>query len=364
MFYLKYNFEIIKTLRPKINSDAYINFRRIEVELCNESIYVNKYPEMKKNYDLSKYLCIKPNQNIIINGRYGDSINEYNSLNIYFMICTDLKCEKEEKEIESNKLLYNSFLSIHYLYNNIDYNYTYPLSKRFRNENFQISPFVFKKFLSNLSYFSDQGFFLTYQKQNSLFIVAHLYLYFVEKNSNNTKIIIDELEYHKILVISFSCADYLIIYRRLYIEMSEIFGKIGGCIDFIFIICNTIVKYCSKKNLIVDITDNLIYKQNINKYNQNHTLSNVSKFVKQENLAKPFFDSTSHFINIKKNLKKDLTRIIKLNNNQNSNSLENNKSNNNQNNNENINNSLNKFKNTKFLKFVNQRIVNQYPQKC
>jgi len=362
-----YNITVfIKTLTPINNSDAFINFKRLELEMCNESIYVNKYPEMKKNYDLSKYLCIKPNQSIIINGRYGDSINEYNSLNIYFMICTDFKCQNVEIIEEANKLLYNSFLSIHYLYNNIDhYNYKNPLSKIFRNENFQISPIVFKKFLyyfTNMTYISDQGVFLTSQKQYSSFIFDHLYLDFVGRNNNNTKIIINQLEYSRILQISISCGDYPIIYKRDYLEITEIFSKIGGSIDFIFIVCNAITNYFSKKSLIVDITDNLIYKKNINDY-QNQQISNISKFVKQETLPKPFFNSASHFINIEKKLKINLNSKNKLNYININNNLENNKCNNNQNNNDYKINYPNIFNNSKFLKFVNQRITSQYPQK-
>ena len=363
-----YNITVfIKTVRPITNSDTYINFKRIELELCNESIYVNQYPQMKKYYDLSKYLCIKPNQNIIINGRYGDSINEYNSLNIYFLIYNDFTNENIEKQNEANKLLYNSFLSIHYLYNIIDhYNYTNPLSKKFRNENFQISPFVFKKFLyyfSNLTYISSQGMFSNSQIQYSSFLFDHLYLDFVENNNNNTKIKINELEYNKILEISLTCADYPIIYKRIYVVFTEIFSEIGGCIDFIYIICNIITKYFSKKSLIVDITDNLIYKKTINDYNQNQKLNNASKLLKQETLAKPLFDFTSQFINIEKKLKIDLNSKNKLNNIKNDNNLENNNSKSIQNNNENLINTPNRLRNTKFLKVINQRKISQYPQK-
>ena len=66
-----------RTLIPINNSDGYVTLKRLELEYCNESIYQYEYPEMKK-YDLSKYFCIKPNQNIEINGRYGDSINGFN----------------------------------------------------------------------------------------------------------------------------------------------------------------------------------------------------------------------------------------------------------------------------------------------
>ncbi len=364
----------MKTLIPLNYSDVSIKYKRLELELCNESIYVNEYPEMKQNYDLSNYLCIKPNQSIIINGRYGDTINEYNSLNIYFMICTDSKCEDIELLEEANQFLYNSFISIDFLYDNIDhYNYNNPLSKIFRSINFQISPIVFKKFLyffSNMSYITEEGIFFTSHKKYSSFVFDHLYLDFVGRNNNDTSMFIDGLEYSRLVQISFSCADYPIIYKRDYLDFTEIFSKIGGCIDFIVIVCNSITKYFSKKNLIVDITDNLIFKKNRidYKYNNNH----ISKFISQNNLSKPFNDYTTkdNIINSEKKLKINVnTKNIFS---KNYISLENNNSNiSNKNKNEirNKENNLDKinksyiFKNTQLRKFINQNITNQYPQK-
>ena len=61
------------------------------------------------------------------------------------MICTDNKCEDIELIDEAKEFLYNLFISIDYLYDNIDhYNYKNPLSTIFRSVNFQISPTVFK----------------------------------------------------------------------------------------------------------------------------------------------------------------------------------------------------------------------------
>ena len=65
------------------NINYHSHYSRIELEICENSIYKNKYPEMKK-YDLSKYFCIKPNQNIELNGRHGDLIKGFISLNLFF----------------------------------------------------------------------------------------------------------------------------------------------------------------------------------------------------------------------------------------------------------------------------------------
>ena len=128
------------------NNNYHIHYSRIELELCENSIYKTKYPDMKK-YDLSKFLCIKPNQKIELSGRHGDLIKGFKSLNIFFGY--------NEKLIENNLTLYKdfnkvingSYLSIIYLSDVIDhYSYKNPINKDFRNEIFQINSFSYKSF--------------------------------------------------------------------------------------------------------------------------------------------------------------------------------------------------------------------------
>ena len=277
-----------QSLTPINNSEALISYSRLELEYCNESIYKNKYPEMKK-YNLSKYLCIKPNQNLTIKGRYGDTINNYNSINIYFSVCITDDCIKNNDLNELYNILYNSYFSMHYLYDTIDhYNYSSPFNKAFRNENFQISPIVFKKFLyyfSSIKYISDNGILFVKERKFKSYTFDHLYLDFVGRNNTDSTTSYDEKNFSKIIQISLSCADYSVIYRRNYLKITDIFSQIGGLIDFIFIVFNSIKIYFSRKSLIVDISNNLVFNDSTN-YIKNENEPKISKFINVNDSSK------------------------------------------------------------------------------
>ncbi len=283
-----------KSLTPINNSDAVISYSRLELEYCNESIYKNKYPEMKR-YNLSKYLCVKPNQNLEIKGRYGDTINNYNSINIYFSVCISDDCMNNNNKKEIYKILGNSYFSMHYLYDTIDhYNYSFPFNKAFRNENFQISSNVFKKFLyyfSSIKYISDNGILFIKEKKYKSYTFDHVYLDFVGRNNLDSTTSYDNKNFSKIIQISLSCADYSVIYRRKYLKITEIFSQIGGLIDFIFIVFNSITIYFSRKSLIVDISNNLVF----NDYSNNIKNGNykISKFISFNDNSKKQFGNNS-----------------------------------------------------------------------
>ena len=69
--------------------------------------------------------------------------------------------------------------------------------------------------------------------------------------------------------------DYIEIYKRVYLKITDVCAIIGGWIDFLFIIFQFISQYFSHKTLIGDITSNLICndaKISIN-YNNNKILN-------------------------------------------------------------------------------------------
>ena len=275
----------IKTLNPVNNSFSNINFTRIEIESCLNSEYIKLYPDMKQ-YNLEKYLCIKPNQNIELRGRYGDSINGFSSLNIYFGHCISVECLQNRLN-EINNVLTNSYLSVIYLSDVIDhYNYKEPLVKTFRSENFEMTPLSFKKYIyyfSSMIYMSDNGLFLNKYKKYYSFMFDHIHLDFVGRNNSDSEMYYDNNFYSMTFQISFSCADYPVIFNRKYLKIQDIFSQIGGFIDFIYIVCNFITIYISKKNLVVDIADSLVCLECVNACTKNYLNVgyNISKFIKK-----------------------------------------------------------------------------------
>ena len=74
-----------------------IEYNEILMEFCNNSYYIKKYNIIQK-YNLSHYLCVKPNQNLSLFGRHRDFINGYSTINFFL-----------KKLIEDNSFLNNQF---------------------------------------------------------------------------------------------------------------------------------------------------------------------------------------------------------------------------------------------------------------
>jgi hypothetical protein len=139
-----------------------------------------------------------------------------------------------------------------------------------------------------MKYISDNGILFIKEKKYKSFTFDHLYLDFVGRNNSDSTTIYDNKKFSKIIQISLSCADYSIVYNRNYLKITEIFSNIGGLIDFIFIVCNAITIYFSRKNLIVDISNNLVCNKCIDACTKFHNNSfyNISKFIRKENFKK------------------------------------------------------------------------------
>ena len=280
----------IKTLIPNDSKGVEIIYSRIELENCSNSEYRKKYPAIEK-YDLSKFTCIKPNQSIILYGRYGDSTNGFRSLNLFFGQCISEECLKKNLS-EFNDVLYNSYLSVVYLSDVIEnYNYTNPLIKEFRSETFQITPLSFKKYIyyfSSLVYMSNNGLMFNKYKNYSSFIFDHIHLDFVGRNNTDSVMTFDNQLFSMIFQFTFSSADYPIIYYREYLKIQDIFSKIGGFIDFVYIICNAITIYISRKSLVVDITDTLVSHECLNACTRKNKKDeyNISKYTNPDKNSK------------------------------------------------------------------------------
>jgi hypothetical protein len=91
----------------------------------------------------------------------------------------------------------------------------------------------------------------------------------------------DKKNYTMIFKLSYSCTEFPIIYHRIYLKIQDIISKIGGSINFIFIVFNYITKYFSRKNFVVDITDTLVCHNCINNCTKNCKKENnkISKFI-------------------------------------------------------------------------------------
>jgi hypothetical protein len=250
----------LKIFKTKINEENkkidIVEFIDIEMEYCNISSYIHKYKDIQK-YNLSNYLCVKPNQNLSLMGRYRDFINGYSTINFFL-----------KKLIDENDFLNNNFFSLIYLSEAIDNDEkNNPIIKKFRSENFQITLDSYKKFFysfSPLIYFSKEGFFVHIKKKYKSFLFNNIQLDFLSDNDNDYGSDDKSLNLIKII---FTSTDYLNEVTRKYLNFYEMCSKIGGIFEFFIGIFNFIAQYFSRKSLVVDFVNKLIFSNNNNRNN-------------------------------------------------------------------------------------------------
>lgn len=239
------------------NNENFINFKSIEYENCIYSKYINKYPQIN-NYNLSNYYCLKSNQEMTIYGKYGDVYNKFQCLSILIS-----KYDSSEYEnIIENESNINPYLNLIFLSNIIQhYNYHNPINNSIQTEFFKINKNLFKKIIysfNHILYKSNEGILLNKIKNIQSFNLKNIFIDFYENEEKEVKNIINGIKYKNIIQIIFSCSDDSIEYIRNYIKINDIISDIGGNIQILLLICKFIVNYFSKKNIIIDISNNLI----------------------------------------------------------------------------------------------------------
>ena len=267
-FLLDYPYKISIWRNNYLTSNEII-YEQLELENCNNSIYLKKYFEMSY-FNLSNYVCIKPNQNVTIYGRYADLLNGFQSIDIYFSKCIDETCT-----IKSDISLDDYFFSMIYLSNIIDHqNYSQPILKQFRSENFFIDTSILKKFLyyfTPLNYESNNGIIFNTIKKYISFKFDFFIFDTINNNLNASQILINGKKYSHILEISITCNDFPLKISRNYLKLFDVCSIIGGCIDFTTLISNFIVTYFSKKSFCIDFTNSFVNKKyvdaNLGKFN-------------------------------------------------------------------------------------------------
>ena len=277
------------------SSNDYI-VEQIKFENCTNSPFIKQYPNLLR-FPISNYLCVEPNQNLSIFGRYGDFLNGFQSINIFVNECTDKNCTFDY-DIDINDYL----LQIIYLSNIIDHqNYHNPVQEKFRDENVFVDTSHFKKYLYYLTpfvYESNTGYFLDFFKQIFAYQFDHFALDIINKDNNSSKLFVNGNNYTHLLQLAITCSDYPLKVTRTYLKLMDIFPIIGGCIDFMFMIFKFITLYFTKKTFFNDIANFLINKTNFDFYStvfpssmyitnpRSKILPNTSLYNKNNNISK------------------------------------------------------------------------------
>ncbi len=240
----------------------------IELEMCSKSSFGN-YINMFKNYEYSKNICIKPNQNIILEGRFGDQVKGYVTLDIHLIKCVNStennnKCKSID---EINHYLLTSYVSLFYISQTIDhYNVSNPIINLLNSDTFSISLEHIKRFYyfySKERYISDNGIIFNNKKEYDLFQNHHINFDLIDHESS-TDVLLD---------IIFSCHNLKTLYEREYLKIQDILGIIGGFFDIISNLFYFISYNLIKKSFLLQIGNSFI-SSNYKILKNNSELSN------------------------------------------------------------------------------------------
>jgi hypothetical protein len=307
---------------PKINNIGILILNKtsypIELEMCSSSSFGN-YSNMFTKYEYSKNICIKPNQNIILEGRFGDQVKGFITLDIHLVKCVNTTDHYKCKSIEKiNEYLLNSYVSLFYISQTIDhYNVSNPIINILNSDTFSISIEHIKRFYyfySKERYISDNGIFLNNKKEYDLFQNHHTNFDLIDHDS--TPVIL--------LDIIFSCHNLKTLYEREYLKIQDILGIIGGFFDIISNLFYFISYNLIKKSFMLHIGNSFIsynYKiltnnsefsnQNLLQIKKKNTVPYNNNYIENINTCKLFNLNTNKNILNKLDIKDEQLSILK-----------------------------------------------------
>ena len=228
-----------------------INIKNLEIERCDklkkEFEALNEFSE----YNLTKYMCIKPNQSLILYGSISDSRSNLKTLGIQV-----LKCDNQTNECSGldtiNNLIEKRIFACTYLgyttnFTNInnDKNVEYKIYTNFITLSKHLRKALSYSFsICKLNLFDN--FFVTYKTETNYFSQQeHLLDFtFIEDISNSS----DKL------------ANFNIIYSGYLIEHTKNINGIGPTFSYIMAAFNTIIIIC---RIINDYFGNKILLSNL-----------------------------------------------------------------------------------------------------
>ena len=247
-----YNFSVaqIEQIYNKDGTSKHIT-RKIEIERCDHLVGSFELLNYFSNYNLTKYNCIIPGQNLTTYGVLGDTFNNYEGFRIYINKCNNNanNCYDEsiiEKELKKNLLFTVLFLG---------YNTDFVSSDENKNIEYQIysnfvsvSPYLIKKVYMNFilgKYYLYDNLFYNSKKIYTYFMNGERY-----HDVNNE---LEEKEGGTIAYFSFNYQGYSIEHTKKVEKITDTISNIGYIFNMIYTIAKLVNNYFSKKILFVDI---------------------------------------------------------------------------------------------------------------
>ena len=282
---------------------------KLELENCDK-IYSGKSEYSRLN--LSRYICIKPGQNLTAYGLMGDINNSFKGIRIYINKCMGADCYS--KSIFEDKLHNAKFLVAYLsLSSNIFYLNDDHLKYQIFTNYFSLSTNILKKitFTFNIGrfYLNNNVFYSKIKSFN--YIMGNDYTIDVDLDSSNTLI----NNSSTLAYIGLNYGGSIIESRKEVKSIFEAITFVGNIFNIILTLFKVINSYYSHKILFVDIFRNILFdkeKININIKETIH-LNNIINLNVNNNLKKKKNLDISEAFCFNKNTNKVKNSIESLN---------------------------------------------------
>ena len=254
---------------------------KIEMIECDK-IYSNETEFTGLN--LSKYICIKPGQNLTAYGLLGDPNNIYKGIRIYINKCSGDNCYSDS---EISKKLHNIKFMVTYL--SLSSNMFYLNNQDIKYELFTKFCSLSTNILKKIVFTFDIGRFYLY---NNVLFRNNISFNYLLGNDYNLDVDLDPTSTLKsneytIAYISFHYGGNIIETRKEVQTLFESLSIIGNIFNIILTIFKVINNYYSNKILFVDIFRSVFFaKENMNLNSRENNNLNIININKNTNSSK------------------------------------------------------------------------------
>ena len=265
--------------------------RQVEFVRCDE-MKNNLLEHYFSTFNLSSYYCIKPGQNLALNGRFPDMTNGFKGFRIYVKRCELKKNPNCYDDKYINDVLTDSKLRFSYLLHKIDHYSKNDsiVSLETRTDMVSFSTDLQKKFhyfFSEGHYYVDKNLLWSNNVVDYPFYKYSSTLYAVDTNYINSDNYTSTLGY-----VGFYSDTNVETYYKNYQKLSATISNIGGFINIVLSISAFISNYLTKNVFIIDLINSLSsqddsktiknpYKHHVVRFNVSNENTTVKKSKSQ-----------------------------------------------------------------------------------
>ena len=281
-------YHLSNTIDENGNNNISISDKEFGCENCekyrgNKSYFLNNTFE---NFELSRFQCIKPGQNLTFFGKYKDSINGYRGVRIIVNKCNNDTLKSKNKnttcypeEIINSKLLNVKIFTYYTGYNvnhySFDDNHIYYIEAGYYS---RLSSSVFKSyeisFTKNI-YISDDSILFNRKTRKEYFTPSGSHYDEFDRealNFGDSK----KINQDTIGVVSFFLDGEEKKHDRSFDSILDVFINLGGISNLITIIFGVTNKYITRRSKKIDLIETLLFEPNSVKRAKSSGISRIN----------------------------------------------------------------------------------------